>query len=128
VDAARSPHVVLSWWQLRGSLRVVWIRCFSPRRVECDIAVASRRRVLHGSGLLGAVASAFFDSYRRMVTPEVLTCDSASALLPLSSGVVVLLSRVRVELCVRIDVPIQPAGVIFIVCCAQYGRCSFILI
>jgi hypothetical protein len=118
---------------------VARIRCFSTRRVECDVAAASRRRILNGDGLLGAVASASFDYYQRMVTPEVSTtkrvwivggcCGSASILLPLSSGVVVLLSRVRVELRGRVDVPLQPAGVIFaVVCFAQSGRCSFFLI
>jgi hypothetical protein len=54
-------------------------------------------------------------------------CGSTSVLLPLSSRVVVLLSRVRVELCGRVDIPIQPAGVVFIIIyCAQSGRYSSI--
>jgi hypothetical protein len=66
--------------------------------VECDVAAASQRRVLHGGGLLGAVISATFDSYRCRTTPKVSTtirvwtvdgcCSSASALLLLLSGVV----------------------------------------
>ena len=46
------------------------IRCFSPRRVECDVAAALRRWVLHGGGLLGVVLSASFDFYCSVVTLE----------------------------------------------------------
>ena len=47
------------------------IRCFSPRRVECVVAAASRRWVLHGGGLLGVVLSASLDFYYSVVTLEV---------------------------------------------------------
>jgi hypothetical protein len=104
-DTTSPPRVVLSWWRLRGCLRVVRIRCFSPHRVDYDVAAASQRRVLHGGGLLGAVTSASFDSYRYMIALEVSKtasvdgcCGSALVLLPLSSGVVLSLSRIRVEL------------------------------
>ena len=77
-EAARPPRVVLSWRRLRGSLRVIRIRCCSLRRVVRFVAAASRRRILHGSDPLGAMLSTssflfrrrftlrFFDDYKRV--------------------------------------------------------------
>jgi hypothetical protein len=78
---------------------------FPLHRVDCDVAAVSRRRVLHGGGLLGAVVSASFDSYRRRVTPAVSTtigvwtvggcCGSASAFAAVVewSGAAALISQ-----------------------------------
>ena len=71
-DAARPPRIVLSWWRLQGSLRVAWVRCFFTPSGGV-FATASLRRVLHSGGFLGAVVSSSFNTYRRLVTPEVST-------------------------------------------------------
>jgi len=76
---------------------VARIQCFSPRRVECDVTTASRRWVLHGSGLLGVVLSGSFDFYCSVVTLEVFRRLQECGLWVGAVVVLQFCSRRRVE-------------------------------